>query len=263
MPDGTGVDATMQCLFCGEQEHVEVFEVWGHDFMFHTCCEGLHEQIAFDMNDDPAWARRFLQRLGIEELCGHELRRVADDDSCSLVLDWSLRIAPVTHDQARSFIARHHAHCRPPVMWRFHTGIFNGRTLLGVAVVGIPLPVLTTGAGSSRSTGCASGGTSPSRCAGMPPPCFTAGAPGKRLAWAGRKSSLTPVRMRLARRCEPQAGNKKAEFAAGDGMAHDDQGPTRIAGSIRCDGAESFDRGPSARSLLRASRLQWFPTSRS
>ena len=132
MPDGTGVDATMQCLFCGEQEHVEVFEVWGHDFMFHTCCEGLHEQIAYDMNDDPAWARRFLERLGIEELCGHELRRVADDDSCSLVLDWSLRIAPVTHDQARSFIARHHAHCRPPVMWRFHTGIFNGRTLLGV-----------------------------------------------------------------------------------------------------------------------------------
>ena len=139
MPDGTGVDATMQCLFCGEQEHVEVFEVWGHDFMFHTCCEGLHEQIAFDMNDDPAWARRFLQRLGIEELCGHELRRVADDDGCSLVLDWSLRIAPVTHDQARSFIARHHAHCRPPVMWRFHTGIFNGRTLLGVAVVGNPV----------------------------------------------------------------------------------------------------------------------------
>ena len=75
MPDGTGVDATMQCLFCGEQEHVEVFEVWGHDFMLHTCCEGLHEQIAFDLNDDPAWARRFLQRLSIEELCGHELRR--------------------------------------------------------------------------------------------------------------------------------------------------------------------------------------------
>jgi hypothetical protein len=139
MFDSTVLDAAMQCLFCGERERVEIFEVWGHDFMFDACCEGRQEQIVVEMNDDQAWARRFLQQLGIEEICGHELRRVADDDGCSLVLDWNLRIAPVTHDQARAFVARHHAHCRPPVIWRFHTGIFNGRTLLGVAIVGNPV----------------------------------------------------------------------------------------------------------------------------
>jgi hypothetical protein len=73
--------------------------------MFEACCAQLHEQIVIEMNDDPAWARRFLQRLGIEELCGHELRRVADDDGCSLVLNWSLRMPQSTHDRAWAFIA--------------------------------------------------------------------------------------------------------------------------------------------------------------
>ena len=136
-----------QCLFCGEPEHVKIFEVWGHEFMLDTCCEGLHEQLVVEMNADPGWARRFLQRLDIEALCGHELRRVADDDCSGMVLDWQLQIADVTHAQARSFIARHHAHCRPPVIWRFHTGIYNGRTLLGVAVVGNPVARCYNGRG--------------------------------------------------------------------------------------------------------------------
>lgn len=137
--EGSGFDAIAQCLFCGARERVEIFEAWGHDFMLDTCCEGLHEQIVLELNDDPAWARSFLQRLGVEELCGDSLRRVADDDGCGMVLDWSLRIAPITQAQARSCIARHYAHCQPPVTSRFHTGIFNGRTLLGVAVVGNPV----------------------------------------------------------------------------------------------------------------------------
>ena len=29
------------CLFCGEPELFEIAEVWGHEFMVETCCEGL------------------------------------------------------------------------------------------------------------------------------------------------------------------------------------------------------------------------------
>lgn len=27
------------CLFCGEPERFEIVEVWGHEFIFETCCE--------------------------------------------------------------------------------------------------------------------------------------------------------------------------------------------------------------------------------
>jgi hypothetical protein len=27
-------------LFCGEPERAEIFEVWGHEFMLQTCCQG-------------------------------------------------------------------------------------------------------------------------------------------------------------------------------------------------------------------------------
>ena len=55
MPDGSFPKMQRErCLFCGEPEHIEIFEVWGHEFMLNTCCEGLHEQLVAEMNDDPA-----------------------------------------------------------------------------------------------------------------------------------------------------------------------------------------------------------------
>jgi hypothetical protein len=129
----------LPCLFCGEPERVEIFEVWGHEFMLETCCEGFHEQIAMEMSDDPAWARAFVRSIGMETLCGNRLRRVADDGGCGLVLDWQLQLESVTPRVVRRFIARHHAHCSVPVIWRFHQAVFNGSTLLGVAVVGNPV----------------------------------------------------------------------------------------------------------------------------
>ena len=132
-------DTTPTCLFCGQPERVEVFEVWGHEWMFETCCEGLHEQLALDMVDDPRWAAHFLRALDLESLCGARLRRVSDDGGCGLILDWQLEIHDIDRDRAKRFIAEHHAHCRVPVTWRFHTAILNGRTLMGVAVVGNPV----------------------------------------------------------------------------------------------------------------------------
>lgn len=129
----------LPCLFCGEPERAEIFEVWGHEFMLETCCEGLHEQIAMEMNHDPEWARHFIRSAGIETICGRKLRRVADDGGCGLILDWQLALKPVPTSAVRQFIARHHAHCGVPVTWRFHNAVFNGATLIGVAVVGNPV----------------------------------------------------------------------------------------------------------------------------
>jgi hypothetical protein len=135
-------------MFCGQPEHVEIFEVWGHEWMFETCCEGLHEQLAIEMAEHPEWAKRLLRTLDLEVLCGCKLRRVADDGACGVVLDWDLEIREIDRDCAKRFIAQHHAHCRVPVTWRFHTGIYNGRTLLGVALVGNPVAPALNGLGT-------------------------------------------------------------------------------------------------------------------
>jgi hypothetical protein len=140
-------EASHPCLFCGASEHVAVFEVWGHEFMLETCCPDLHEQIAREMAEDPAWGRKFLHALDIESLCGHELRRVANDGCGSLVLDWQLRLAEVSAATARRFIAEHHAHCGPPTAWRFQGAVFNGVTLLGIAIVGNPVARALAGRG--------------------------------------------------------------------------------------------------------------------
>ncbi len=130
---------TPPCLFCGDAEHVSVHEVWGHEFMLETCCEHLHQQLVTEMNADPDWSRCFLRALEIEALCGHRLRRIADN-SGGMLLDWQLRIgAGLGRAQTRAFIARHHAHCAPPVMWRFDAAIYNGNTMLGLAIVGNPV----------------------------------------------------------------------------------------------------------------------------
>src|SRR3954447_17432670 len=79
MPDGVSSARRQEpCLFCGEPERVEVFEIWDHNFALECCCEGLHETVARDMADDPEWAKTLLRRIGMEELAGHRLRRLAD-----------------------------------------------------------------------------------------------------------------------------------------------------------------------------------------
>jgi hypothetical protein len=128
------------CLFCGDEECVELVELWSdHRFLLETCCEGLHESLVREMADDPDWARALLRRLGVEAYTGHTLRRYADDGGSGMLLDWQLRLRPVTFAVARAFVDRHHAHCRSPVTWRFGAAVWNGMTLVGVAMTGNPV----------------------------------------------------------------------------------------------------------------------------
>lgn len=148
-----GADAAAEddalCLFCGGPERVELHEAWeDHSFQLSTCCEGLLQQVGWEMEQDPAWARDLLRRLGAEEMLGHRLRRVADDGCCGFVLDWQLRTAPIGFRTARGFVAMHHAHCGPPVVARFSAGVWNGWSLLGVATLGNPVARALCGRGT-------------------------------------------------------------------------------------------------------------------
>lgn len=131
--------APVLCCFCGEPEVVELFEIWGHEFMWETCCPSLHESLCQQVADDPAWGRELLRRIGAEAFTGHQLRRLADDDVGSLVLDWQLRVQPIAFRAACAFVRAHHTHCGPPVTARFSLSALNGATLLGVAMTGNPV----------------------------------------------------------------------------------------------------------------------------
>ena len=124
-----------RCLFCGEAERIEIWEIWSdHNFALDTCCAPLLEHVSAGMHDDPQRGRDLLRRLGAETLTGYRLRRVTDGEGSHLMLDWQLRIAPVRFAVARAFIARHHAHRPPPVTWRWGSSVWNGPTMLGVTV---------------------------------------------------------------------------------------------------------------------------------
>jgi len=99
------------------------------------------------MTDDPDWARTLLRRIGADLYTGHTLRRLADDGGCGMLLDWQLRICPVTFAVARQFVDRHHAHCRAPRCWRFGVAVRNGTTLIGVAMIGNPVARSLAGRG--------------------------------------------------------------------------------------------------------------------
>ena len=137
----------LTCLHCGQPEHVEVFEVYEDGtFQLETCCEGMHEAAAEFLAEDPKAAGQWLAGLrdpvhdaGIEELCGHRLRRVIEDGGGSLVLDWNLTVEPVRWAEAKAFVARHHRHCPPPAGWRFGACVRNGRQIVGVVLVGRPV----------------------------------------------------------------------------------------------------------------------------
>lgn len=131
---------TPTCLFCGEPELLEISEIWTDGaYTLDTCCPGLLECVCTEMRDDPSWGRDLLRRLGAELLTGQRLRRVCDDDGFTTMLDFKLQVRAIGFRDAAQFVGRHHSHSRPPLTWRFGFGIWNGRCLMGVAMIGNPV----------------------------------------------------------------------------------------------------------------------------
>lgn len=128
------------CLYCGEEERCEIFEVWADgNFMLDTCCEGMRDAVSEHLAEDPKAAAKWMAgELRLEELCGRSLRRVIDD-SGHLMLDWNLEVVPVSQAVAKAFVLEHHRHCPPPAGWRFGAGVRNGGQLVGVVMVGRPV----------------------------------------------------------------------------------------------------------------------------
>lgn len=52
-----------------------------------------------------------------------------------------MNLVPITLDEAKQFVGRHHRHNKPPVSWKFGVGLVNGdpETLIGVAIAGRPV----------------------------------------------------------------------------------------------------------------------------
>ena len=132
------MSANIKCLHCGESEKVELLEVWGSEFMLSTCCEGLHESIVDNMQNDPDYRVWLLRELQADALCGYKLRRVAECDG-QFLLDWNPEIREIQQRVAKDFVNEHHAHNRAPAGWKFGAGIWNGGQLIGVVMVGRPV----------------------------------------------------------------------------------------------------------------------------
>ncbi|MCZ8255173.1 MAG: hypothetical protein O9327_05875 [Polaromonas sp.] len=116
---------------------LKVHEVWGHEFMLDTCCEGVQEHANAFMCEEPKAAAAWLNELMASDgVFLPPLRRVIDGAG-SLLLDYQLALAPVTFADVREFVARHHRHCVPPRGWRFGMGVVNGARGLTGGLVGL------------------------------------------------------------------------------------------------------------------------------
>ena len=89
------------CLLCGDPVELSIHDIWADgNFQLSTCCAGLLEQVLAEIDADPAWGRALLRQLGAEKLTGHVLRRISDGQSNGPVLDFKLRLAPVSFSAA-------------------------------------------------------------------------------------------------------------------------------------------------------------------
>jgi hypothetical protein len=70
-----------------------------------------------------------------------------------------LSIRPITFDQAKEFIVRHHRHHGPTRSWKFGVGITKGDRLVGVIVVGRPVARALDDGLTAEVTRCCTDGT--------------------------------------------------------------------------------------------------------
>lgn len=127
------------CPWCDEEYSIDVLEVWPDEraWMLSTCCEGADAEIRYELEVDPANACAILRPVFAGY--GIPVRSIFNDDGW-LRLDFGLQLEPVALGEAKAFVAAHHRHHdHPPPGWRWGHGVYNGRELVGVAMVGRPV----------------------------------------------------------------------------------------------------------------------------
>lgn len=126
------------CEHCGEPQIIDLFEVWGFDFLLEFCCEELEQEVRGETElwglDD--WTA-FLSSIDTAQAIGVR-RAVADDDHVRM--HFGLQLAPPPpQKECRAWIKEHHRHNAPPAGWKWAHAVYNGTTLIGVAWVGRPV----------------------------------------------------------------------------------------------------------------------------
>ncbi len=132
------------CPYCGEVQVLDVAEVWtDHSFMLDTCCEGLRDAVAQQLDEDhnedrPNRSNAQWFRPIMDNAVGHKLRRVIPHAG-GFLADYALTVRPVDLATAKAFVRDHHAHCSVPAGWKFGAQLMNGPTRCGVVIVGRPV----------------------------------------------------------------------------------------------------------------------------
>lgn len=128
------------CVFCGCPEWFSLTDYsWSQRwFEVAGCCEGLRlEAISWlEGLDRRSFVEWFRSKTGDEP---RGMTHEADGDAQPWLLDWGLRVEPVTLREAREFVARVHVHLpKAPPGWKYGAAAWNGPTLIGVIMVGRP-----------------------------------------------------------------------------------------------------------------------------
>ena len=128
------------CYWCGEEEVLDILEVWNdREFSLETCCERLYHEVIEDLNEaDGGTVRDEIADL----LRGYGIacRKVFNSDSRGqVVIDSGLRLASISRYAAQEFVRQHHRHNPPPPGDRWRHAVYNGRSLVAVAIVGRPV----------------------------------------------------------------------------------------------------------------------------
>lgn len=126
------------CPFCGEVAYCSVGEVWqeSRELELDACCEanleGWIESIHF-------WSRRERARWMYEETGLIVKDLLMSGGVLNWIVDYGLKLGPVSFADAREFVERHHRHSKAPAGWKFGQAVFNGRDMVGVMMAGRPV----------------------------------------------------------------------------------------------------------------------------
>lgn len=135
---------TQLCYFCGEDEFVDVHEIWGSDFQLDTCCYASHESWVDAMNCpvDGRDACEYIARL-LDQYINTRQVFISSDEGIRIdfgltVKKWE-RGCELGQKDVKNFINANHRHNAAPAGWKYAHLIYNGSDLIAVVWTGRPV----------------------------------------------------------------------------------------------------------------------------